>query len=156
MILYIIVGLRCSEGYVEAIIYGTKTGKLVHSIGYTSSESVKVPNNIKTRGNTAERILEIATKHFAQTGFECTNLRDIANEVGIREPSIYRHFKNKEELYKQVLLNSLEPLAETILAIIQANPNPREVLEVPSRVLAFFCKKSTCCFLASAGSGNAW
>lgn len=84
---------------------------------------------------TADRILESATECFSKNGFDRTNLRDIAKKVGIREPSIYRHFKSKEELYQQVLYHGLAPMAETLLSLTQKEADPREMVEVPSRML---------------------
>jgi len=86
-------------------------------------------------GDTADRILEVATECFAKNGFEGTNLRDIAEKVGIREPSIYRHYKNKEDLYRQVLYRGLAPVADALLALTQRKFDPRELVDVPGQML---------------------
>lgn len=52
---------------------------------------------------TAERILDAAEKLFAENGYQATSLGDVADCVGIRSPSLYNHFKNKEALYRAVL-----------------------------------------------------
>lgn len=93
--------------------------------------AVQVKNTVKT----ADRILQSATECFAQNGFERTNLRDIAQKVGIREPSIYRHFKSKEELYQKVLYQGLAPVAEALLELSQRKVDPREMVEVPGMML---------------------
>ncbi|MEH6580499.1 MAG: TetR/AcrR family transcriptional regulator [Halioglobus sp.] len=90
---------------------------------------------VKNKMKTADRILESATECFAQNGFERTNLRDIAQKVGIREPSIYRHFKSKEELYQKVLYQGLAPVADALLALSQRKMDPREMVEVPGMML---------------------
>jgi AcrR family transcriptional regulator len=48
---------------------------------------------------TANRIKEVALAHFARYGYAGTSLTNIANDVGIKKPSIYAHYKGKEELY---------------------------------------------------------
>jgi TetR/AcrR family transcriptional regulator len=65
---------------------------------------------------TAERILDAAEDLFAEKGYSATSLGDVADRVGIRSPSLYNHFKNKEALYGAVLERLLDwfsqPLAE--------------------------------------------
>ena len=90
---------------------------------------------IKNPMKTSDRILQSATECFAQNGFERTNLREIASKVGIREPSIYRHFKSKEELYQQVLYQGLAPMAEALLELTKREVDPREMVEVPGMML---------------------
>lgn len=50
------------------------------------------------------RLLNAAARLFLQKGFARTTVRDIAAEVGILSGSIFHHFKNKEELLCQVML----------------------------------------------------
>ncbi|WP_377891146.1 TetR/AcrR family transcriptional regulator [Alkalihalobacillus sp. R86527] len=52
---------------------------------------------------TQKVIKEKALILFAQKGFEGTSLNDIADEVGIKKPSLYAHFKNKEDLFLGVI-----------------------------------------------------
>lgn len=55
------------------------------------------------RQSTADRILDAAEDLFAQQGYSATSLGDVADRVGIRSPSLYNHFRNKEALYTAVL-----------------------------------------------------
>lgn len=52
--------------------------------------------------STKEQIIEAAKRSFAQHGYEGTTLAQIAKEVGIQKPSIYNHFKSKNDLYLYV------------------------------------------------------
>jgi AcrR family transcriptional regulator len=54
-----------------------------------------------------QRIQEVALAHFAKDGFEGTSLRKVAEDVGIKKPSIYAHFKGKDELFLEVLQKAL-------------------------------------------------
>lgn len=52
---------------------------------------------------TAKRIQEVALAHFAKYGYDGSSLANIAEEVGIKKPSIYAHFKGKEDLFLHVV-----------------------------------------------------
>ena len=47
--------------------------------------------------------LLLSVNAFAQKGYGSTTLDDIAGEVGIKAPGIFRHFKNKQALYEAVV-----------------------------------------------------
>lgn len=59
---------------------------------------------------TADRILDAAEAVFAERGFAGTSLRDVAERVGVRAPSLYNHFESKESLYAAVLERAVGPL----------------------------------------------
>lgn len=74
-----------------------------------------------TKGQaTRERILDVAEALFAERGFESTSLREIARGVGIQQPGLYNHFKNKEALYAAVLDRALEPLSLALESAMQS------------------------------------
>ena len=57
--------------------------------------------------STKERILEESLTLFAEKGYDGTGIDLIAERVGIKGPSLYRHFKSKEDI-----LNTLIDSAE--------------------------------------------
>ena len=58
--------------------------------------------------STKEKILDAALTLFAENGYDGTSVEQIANIVGIKAPSIYKHYKGKEDI-----LNALIDSAET-------------------------------------------
>ncbi len=59
---------------------------------------------------TAERILDVAERLFGERGYAGTALRAIAAEVGIQNPSLYKHFASKAALYEAVIERALHPI----------------------------------------------
>ena len=51
---------------------------------------------------TAERILQVASKLFAEKGFANVSVRDICRETGTSPPVIYYYFRNKKGLFDAV------------------------------------------------------
>lgn len=50
-----------------------------------------------------ERIVDAATRLFAERGFDGVSVQAIADAVGIRKPSLLYHFSSKEQLRAEVL-----------------------------------------------------
>lgn len=48
---------------------------------------------------TRERILHTGLELFTERGYEGTTLAAIAGQIGIKKPSLYAHFTNKEALF---------------------------------------------------------
>ncbi len=79
--------------------------------------------------STAERILDAAEDLFAERGYSATSLGDVADRVGIRSPSLYNHFRNKEALYRAVMARLVADFSGPIAAL-RAGPITHErVLE---------------------------
>ncbi len=61
---------------------------------------------------TRSLILEEAMRLIARDGVEEMRLKDIADAVGIRIPSIYRHFESREAIIAELARSTVEDLAQ--------------------------------------------
>jgi len=81
-----------------------------------SSTTRKPGRPPKTEGpSTRERILDAAIDLFSQNGFHGSSIRDIARSVGIKESSIYNHFKGKDGILAAILEGYTSTLEGTML-----------------------------------------
>jgi AcrR family transcriptional regulator len=63
---------------------------------------------VKSRKETSrQRIINAATKLFAQHGFSGTSIRDIAGAAGTTIPNIYHYFGSKDGLYQLILMDAM-------------------------------------------------
>jgi AcrR family transcriptional regulator len=49
------------------------------------------------------KILRVATRRFAEFGFEATTVRQIADDVDILSGSLFHHFATKEEMLREIV-----------------------------------------------------
>lgn len=52
---------------------------------------------------THKKILDSAKKIFLKKGYEKTNLREICANAGVTTGAFYRHFKNKEAVFSELV-----------------------------------------------------
>jgi AcrR family transcriptional regulator len=104
----------------------------------TPSPAVSLPRERRGAG-TSEAILDAAAALFAERGFDGTALRDVAERVGVRAPSLYNHFPSKESLYGAVLERGLGPVLE-LLAGAARSGSERDRSRVVAEVMALLAR----------------
>ncbi|MGW1768911.1 TetR/AcrR family transcriptional regulator [Streptomyces sp. NPDC002073] len=66
------------------------------------------------RGNTRQRIQDVALDLFAEQGYEKTSLREIAERLEVTKAALYYHFKTKEEILVSIFEDQTRPIDEVI------------------------------------------
>jgi len=79
---------------------------------------MKTKENLSKSENTSkkttkEKIFDTSIDLFSQKGFNTVSVREIAREVGIRESSIYNHYKNKEAILDAITDYFISELAQS-------------------------------------------
>ncbi|MGW1086067.1 TetR/AcrR family transcriptional regulator [Streptomyces sp. NPDC002596] len=66
------------------------------------------------RGNTRQRIQDVALELFAQQGYEKTSLREISEKLDVTKAALYYHFKTKEDILISIFEDLNRPVEELI------------------------------------------
>ena len=84
---------------------------------------------VETRA-TAEKVLKVASRMFAEKGFANVSVRDICRETGISAPVIYYHFGSKKGLFDAVARKQIS-MEDFIRKLSKASESsdPRKGLE---------------------------
>jgi TetR/AcrR family transcriptional regulator len=83
--------------------------------------------------------LKAATRRFARQGFDSTSLQEIADEVGVKKPSLLHHFPNKNDLLRAVLDNLFDHWTERLPRLLEAVTSGRGRFEaITAELLRFF------------------
>jgi AcrR family transcriptional regulator len=75
-----------------------------------------------------QAILDAAIDVFSAKGFAAARLDDVAVRAGVAKGTIYLSFKDKEDLFEQILLTALKPLLGEAQAIVGDPSLPFDVL----------------------------
>lgn len=102
---------------------------------------------------TKERIVEEALTLFSRKGYQGTSVKNIADAVGIKDSSLYKHFKSKQEIFDTIVQGmsgrmermSIElglPDEKDFEKVAEAyrNITTEELLELSKRIYLFYLK----------------
>jgi AcrR family transcriptional regulator len=62
--------------------------------------------------DTKEQILQASLRLFAQDGYEAVSVSEIAVELGITKGALYKHYKNKQDIFDSIVHRLYETDAE--------------------------------------------
>lgn len=62
--------------------------------------------------DTKEKILITALRLFSYNGFEAVSVSDIAGELGVTKGALYKHYKNKRDIFESIVKRMCESDSE--------------------------------------------
>jgi AcrR family transcriptional regulator len=91
---------------------------------------------VAARSARAEEVVAAARRLLEEEGAESLTMRRLAERVGIRAPSLYKHFPDKAALEAAVLATGFEDAAVAIEAAVETAANPLGALAATYRRFA--------------------
>ncbi|MFQ5846369.1 MAG: TetR/AcrR family transcriptional regulator [Candidatus Methylomirabilales bacterium] len=88
---------------------------------------------------TKGRIERVAKREFARHGFDGASIRQIVAEASVTKPVLYYYFKDKRNLYLNLLEKAVAPLCEEVERIAGGAGSPLQRIEaIVAAFLDFF------------------
>ncbi|HYB99294.1 MAG TPA: helix-turn-helix domain-containing protein [Candidatus Limnocylindrales bacterium] len=94
----------------------------------------------RSRLATRERLLESATRLFAQRGLHRVTTHDIARDAGVAAGTFYLHFKDKSDVYRHILFTAIEDLRAAVIAAVSNAATQRDALRARAEVIVGFAE----------------
>ena len=86
-----------------------------------------------------ERIIDAAAQLFAERHYHEVRMDDIAAKAGVAKGTIYLHFKDKDDLYQALALDSLKKLSKRIRdGLVGVHDPATKLLSVNREVIQYF------------------
>jgi len=73
-----------------------------------------------------QRIITVAKSCFTQYGYDKTTLDDIGKKLGLNKSSLYYYFKNKEEIFTEVVVQEADLIVRDLQAEMADQHLPEE------------------------------
>ena len=87
----------------------------------------------------ADKILDAAAQLFGTQRFHEVRMEDIAAEAEVGKGTLYRYFRDKEELYLAPVTRALKQFHDRLEAVVRQGEEPlRRLVNVVAAILAFF------------------
>ena len=99
--------------------------------------------------STKSRITSGAGYLFVRNGYHGTSMRDVADRVGLRASSLYRHVKSKQELLHRVLDRLMDEALDGAKVALAGQENPEKCIELLVRANVCLARPSETALLQS-------
>ncbi len=72
--------------------------------------------------STRDEIMEVARRHIAEQGAAALSLREIARQMRMTAPALYRYFKDRDDLVTALIVTAFRSFADTLQAARDSQP----------------------------------
>jgi AcrR family transcriptional regulator len=83
-----------------------------------------------------ETILKVATRLFADKGFERTSVRRIAEKARLSVPGMFHYFPSKEEILNEIMMGFIDEAYARLMDIYTSDVDPVEKLDAVCKFYA--------------------
>lgn len=97
----------------------------------------KVDRRTARREATKAEILEAAWGLVREHGLAALSLRDLANRVGMRAPSLYQYFDSKNAIYDAMFKQGMEAALDAMDGVGSSTDTRAELIDGARRMVAF-------------------
>lgn len=99
---------------------------------------------MRPRINRKQQILQFATEAFSRDGYDKVTVKQLADQCGITEPAVYRHFASKDTIYLAVLESLRERLQYQELFQRLQSENDLETLlkSIAQHIIGFYTENA--------------
>lgn len=95
----------------------------------------------RERERRTNEIIDVAEKIFSLKGFNKTTMDDIATELELTKPALYRYFKSKEDLYFAVVVRGTNILDKMMIKAVASKNTGLEKIYATGVAFCKFYKK---------------
>ncbi|MEZ5572489.1 MAG: helix-turn-helix domain-containing protein [Halioglobus sp.] len=78
---------------------------------------------------TRDLILDAAESLFARQGYQATTIKQVAAQVGVQGPALYKHFASKRALFEEVLERLFAPFTPLLTDEVTMGGSQRAIME---------------------------
>lgn len=91
------------------------------------ARSIQMNQELKQKSR--EKIITAALNQFSRNGLFATRIQDIAEDAGVSQGLLYRHYASKNEIYVDLIEDALDKMNSAILSVQTLNISAKEKIE---------------------------
>jgi TetR/AcrR family transcriptional repressor of nem operon len=100
-----------------------------------------------------QKILEVAEQMVQDRGLNAVSFQDLADAVGLRKPSVFHHFKNKEELTLALIDRCTTKHGPQYAKVIASDNSAPQKLRLIAKIFEDGLINRRPCLMAALGAG---